>query len=285
VRVRTVVLLLAACGSGAKRPPEVAWEDTPKLPSPTSATYAIVPAVPPDPGVALVLAGQSWDASLGGAAAGLALAVVSDSGSITPPEVREAAWRAGWPYAVHEVRAWATKAGEPPPEDVKTWLLQWVGASIGLVRARGGVEDVWIGLAARPPLDLGPLPRQLPQGGAFEMAAVPGGRLRAADPEGTIVEFDLSTDFSTKVEIEGEWLVEIDREGIVLAQFPVYVGLVPPEFGLLVPTRLPDEAPMADALAVARLTEVREEALFGLTSAVSSRGVQLALVVARDRSD
>src|SRR5262245_60599968 len=120
-----VVLLVAACGSGVKRPPEVAWEDMPRLPSPTSATYEIVTAKPPDPGVEFVLAGHKWDASLGGAAAGLALAVVSDSGSITPPEVREAAWRAGWPYPVHEVRAWATKAGHPPPDEIQTWLVQW----------------------------------------------------------------------------------------------------------------------------------------------------------------
>src|SRR5262245_20941069 len=180
-----VLLLLAACASGPLgRKPAVAWDEMPRLPSPTSATYAIVPAKPPDPGVEFVLAGKPWDASLGGAAASLALAIVSNRGSITPPEVREAAWRAGWPYPVAEVHAWNTKAGEPPPPEIATWVAQWEGASIGLVRARGGLEDVWIGLASRPAIDLGPLPRQMPKGGTIRIPAVPGAIGRVADPEG-----------------------------------------------------------------------------------------------------
>jgi hypothetical protein len=254
-----VVLLFAACASGPKGTRSgVAWDEMPRLPSPTSATYAIVPAKPPDPGVAYVLGGRPWDASLGGAAAALALAVVTDRGSITPPEVREAAWRAGWPYPVLEVRAWTTQAGQPPPDEVKAWLLQWDGASIGLVRARGGLDDVWIGLASRPVIDLGPVPRQVPKGGSITVPAVPGAIGRVADPEGAVRSGELTQEWSSTLELEGEWLFEIERDGFILARFPLYVGLVPPDIALLVPSAPPQDAPNADALAVTRLAEVRD---------------------------
>lgn len=252
-----VVFALFAC---AKAPiASVAWEDTPRLPSPTAATYARVEAPPPDAGVQAVLDGRSWDASLGGTAAGLALAVVNQLGSITPPEVREAAWRAGWPYPVSEVRAWSTQAGSPPPGAIATWLAEWPPpASIGLVRARGGLDDVWIGVAARPTVELGSVPRQVPSGGTLAIPALPGVRMRVADPEGTLLEVMLDTTWSSVLEVEGEWLVELDRDGALLARFPVYVGLVPPDLTLLVPTEPPTSAAEADALAVQCLTDVRD---------------------------
>jgi hypothetical protein len=197
----------------------------------------------------------------------------------------------------------------------------------------------------------------VPKGGTLTIPPVEGATLRIADPEGRVVEAELTAQWSSIVEVEGEWLVEVVRETTVLARFPLYVGLVPPELTLLVPTDPPRDGPNADALAVTRLAEVRdayglpplerdpmldaasrtvvstptvaaedlaaragiepgnlwwftcsaqtvetcldgvvwrvdarpgllaEAGLFGLTSAVSPSGVELALVVARDHTD
>lgn len=225
------------------------------------------------------------------------------------------------------------------------------------MRARGGLDDVWIALASRPALDLGPIPRQVPKGGSVTIPAVPGAIGRVADPLGAVRSGELVSEWSSTLELEGEWLFEIEREGTILSRFPLYVGLVPPELTLLVPTEPPSDGPRADAIAVERLAEVRdayglpplerdpmldaasrtvvtaphvepeilasragiapgdlwrftcsaqtvescldkvvwrvdarpgllaEEGLFGLSSAVSPKGVELALVVALDRTD
>ncbi len=86
--------MLVAC---AKRPPATdELGSLPRVPSPEAGTYARVPDVPADPVVARVISAYHYDASLAGAAAGLALQAVRGNGGYTPWEVRESAWRAGW---------------------------------------------------------------------------------------------------------------------------------------------------------------------------------------------
>jgi len=252
-------MLWALVLSCAKTPNTAMWEETPRLPSPMSATYARVPAKPPDPGVAEVLAGRAWDASLGGTAAGLALAIVNERGSITPPEVREAAWRAGWPYPVAEVRAWSSQAGKPPPPDVAQWVAAYPEpAAIGLVRARRGSDDMWIGVASKPAIELGAVPRSLPKGDKLLLPSVPGVTANVADPVGTLLHVTLDTPWSTAVQVDGEWLIELMKDGTVLARFPIYVGLAPPEHTLLVPSHPPQDEQDADDLAIASLADVRD---------------------------
>ena len=60
------------------------------------------------------------------------------------------------------------------------------------------------------------------------------------------------------VQVDGEWLVELMQDGKVLARFPIYVGLTPPEHTLLVPTHPPEDEQDADNLATASLADVRD---------------------------
>src|SRR5688572_21052334 len=70
----------------------------PRLPAPRAGTYARVPDRPADPVIASLVEKLTWDASLAGAAAGLALDVAEGRSGLHGWEVREAAWDAGYPY-------------------------------------------------------------------------------------------------------------------------------------------------------------------------------------------
>jgi hypothetical protein len=256
----SLVWLLAAC---PKATPAAAidWEAMPQLPAPTAGTYSRAPAAPADPVVAWVLTDVEpgrWDASLSGAAAGLALSLAGGHGGLTGPEVREAAWRAGWPYPILRAQVWPVRVGEPPPADIAGWIAsQPPAVDLGLVRARGTLTDAWVALVSHPRLDLGVLPRQLPLGGALTLPVIPGARVTVADPAGALVEAELALPFTLTTNHAGEWLVEIRAtEGAeAIAVFPVYVGLVPPELALLVP----GEPPVDDAEAARRVDQLLAE--------------------------
>ena len=64
---------LTACPKKSDPAPVVSWADTPVLPSPSAGSYARTLGTPPDPPLAAYLHGVRWDASLAGAAAGVAL--------------------------------------------------------------------------------------------------------------------------------------------------------------------------------------------------------------------
>ena len=107
--------------------------------------------------------------------------------------VREAAWRAGWPYPVADARAWSVGDGLTPPRDLLTWVEQIpADEPMSLVRARGRDSDEWVGVAGRPPVELGALPRIANLGSPLLIPAVPGGIWRAADPSGALSEGSLS---------------------------------------------------------------------------------------------
>jgi hypothetical protein len=230
------------------------WAEMPRVPAPRAGTYAQAAGVPTDPGIAQLVAGHRYDASLAGAAAGIALDLATDRGGLTAPELREAAWRAGWPYPITSAQVWVGSAGQPPPQPVLTWIAEQAG-SLGLVRVRAGVEEAWVGLGAAPRADVGVVPRQLPAGGTLTLPALPGLRALVADPSGTLTEGELHTTWTTTTDETGEWLVEVRDERGQVALFPIYVGLVPPELDLLIPT----EPPLDDAAAVAMAREVFAE--------------------------
>lgn len=257
-RMTPALLMLLGCPK-APLPMAVDWTETPHLPSPTSGSYSKTPDTPEDRGVASVIGLHRWDASLSGAAAGLALRIVDGEGSLTNPELRNAAFRAGWPYPIRSAQVWVGSVGAPPPDAVHKWVSGLpAGVTIGLVRARGALEEVWVGLVSEPRIDVGVIPRQLPAGGTLMIPAIPGAEVWVADPYGRLDHGPLAVPFTRTTEVGGEWLVEIRDATGPAASFPVYVGMVPPDLGLLIPSAPPASWQEADDLTVSLLTRVRD---------------------------
>lgn len=254
-----VVALAGACTKAPTLLSPVDWAATPRLPSPSAGTYAMVDMTPPDPGVRQVMGGRDWDASLGGAAAGIALDLVHRRGELTPPEIREAAWRAGWPYPVRSVHTTGTTIGDAAPAKVKQQLAAVPSeAHVGLVRARGSEQDLWVMLTSVPRVDVGVYPRQIARGSRITLPQLEGTRFAVADPQGQLYKGHLDVGWSTEALAEGEWLIELyDREGVI-ARFPMYVGMVPPQTSLLSAGSVPETEQDARAKVVTVLADVRD---------------------------
>lgn len=253
------LLWLAGCPKTPPAPVIVDWSETPHLPAPTAGTYALVPDHPADKAVAQLMTGKTWDASLSGAAAGLALRMLSGTGAMTGPEIRDAAFRAGWPYPVRMAQVWNGTPGSPPPPGVEDWVRALdPTASVGFVRARTEVDEVWLGMVSDARVDIGVIPRQLPAGGRLSLPAVPGGTVWVADPFGRLDHGPLDVPFTRTTDATGEWLVEIDDGQGTIAEFPVYVGMVPPDLSLLVPGTPPTSWQEADDSAWYTLRGLRE---------------------------
>lgn len=257
LRRAAVLAGIALSGCPKPPPPVVDWGQAPRVPSPSAGSFTLAPGVPADPGIARLVAGKRYDASLAGAAAGIGLALAHGEGGLTAPELREAAWRAGWPYPIASAQLWVGTAGDPPPPPVAQWVAGQADL-VGLVRVRAGLDEAWVGLSAKPRVDLGVIPRQLPAGGTLALPATPGARVTVADPAGRLIESGLEGGWTLLVEATGEWLVEVADAGGPAAVFPVYVGLVPPSLDLLVPTDPPMDAAAATERARAVMAEVRD---------------------------
>jgi len=220
------LLFLMACGGGKVAADPMA---EPILPAPTASAYVQVPRTAPDPFVAAASRGHTWDESLSGGAAALALSWGAGAGRLTSWEAREAAWQAGWAWPLLEVRGWSAPQGAAIPEDAVIWLANLSeGESLGLVRARAPERDVWVALRSKPRLDLPPIPRQLPVGSQLPLPEVPGAQLIVANPRGEVTTASLDRAQTIPTPFPGEWLFKIrDADGTV-ALFPIYVGILPP---------------------------------------------------------
>ena len=135
-RIYTQILAIAlfGVGCGPKAQPSTAtnspFATVPQLPNPKAGSYARVIQSPADPAVIAVLGDKRWDASLAGAAAGLALRSADKEGGFSAREIREAAWRAGYPYPISHLAVWQAQPKSPPPADVKVWLSFKLGSSL-----------------------------------------------------------------------------------------------------------------------------------------------------------
>ncbi|MEZ4319450.1 MAG: hypothetical protein R3F61_18185 [Myxococcota bacterium] len=240
LRAASVLLLasLSGCPKQPAAPSGPEWDTTPRLPAPLAGSYTRVEEVPPDPALAAFLKGRRWDAALSGAAAGLALQLVNEPAGgpgLTRWRVREALWKAGYPFPVADARAWVAvdEVGSPPPP-LTEWLAAFPeGDDLGLVRARGNENVVWIGLRATPTANVGRIPRQLPEGGSFTIPANPGARWMVSDANGELLHGELDAPATVECNSVGEWMVEIVPATGASALFPVYVGMVPPELALI----------------------------------------------------
>ena len=222
--------------------PTSVYEMVPHLPAPEAGTYSRGSTQPSDAAVAFVVGQRPLDASLSGAAAGMALDLTGDQALFQKWEIREAAWRAGYPYPVGKsIRAWGP-AGGPPP-DV---LLEWLGTlplsqDLGLVRARAARGDLWVGLAAEVTQSLPVIPRRILVGERLSFSPDAEGVLALSSPEGDVSTHTLERGFQRAMEQDGEWLVELTHKGQQVALFPVYVGIEVPNFPVL-----RDAAPVED---------------------------------------
>lgn len=248
LRVGLLAALLLASAGCRKAPPEAAatWELVPRLPSPSAGTYARAPAPPTDPPLEALLHGHTWDASISGAAAAVALQITK--GEATPTwRVRHHLWRAGYPYPVHSLNLWRSPIGEPPPPEVEAWVTaQTEGSDLGLVRARASDQDVWVGMVATPRASIGVQPRQLPLDASFTLPVVQGATFQVADPTGRVQDGSLDLAQTFTVDVPGEWLIKVsDGQGVV-ARFPLYAGTTPPADPVL-DLPLPDGPPEVQA--------------------------------------
>ncbi len=211
------------------------------------------PQAPADTLVARVMSGceARWDEALSGAAAGVALAVL---GGDAPDDVRVrwSAVRAGYPHAVIG-RAVAASAQGAVPDAVRTALVAEgrAGRDVGLVRARGANEDVWVLLVAEPRIDVGVVPRDLTAG--TRVPLTPGPSWRAARPGGGVVTLD----GAFVPDAPGTWLLQATDAQGPLATLPVFVDVPTPELPPLrsVPAGASMEARVEGALDALRVSE------------------------------
>ncbi len=254
-----MTVALAACApkspaSLAELASKIDWASTPRLPAPDAGSYAGGSEPSRDPAVNDLLRGKNHDGALAGAASAIALSAADEAGGLTRWELREAAWRAGWPYPVADARAWSVGDGVAPPRDLLTWV-ESVPADepMALVRARGRESDEWIGMRGRPPIELGALPRLASLGTPLLLPPIAGGKWRSADASGAVHEGPLDAGGSILLASSGEWLVQVLQGDKEVARFPVYVGVQPSKTPLLrLPTPLTQPASTADADALAR---------------------------------
>jgi hypothetical protein len=233
----TLGLLAAACAKPAPTSEPYSADalgEAPRLPSPRAGSYARAPQRPQDPVVRAVVEGRTWDASLAGAAAGLALAAADGSGGFSRRELREQSWQAGYPWPVLALGVWKADEKAKPPPGVTSWVRgQPADRDLGIVRARGQGLDTWVALAGRVQIDLGVIPRELSLGHALRLPPHAGARWRASDGTGAIYEGDLAGGAAIALDSAGEWLVHIYDEGGDLARFPVYINQKAPKVGVL----------------------------------------------------
>ncbi|MBT3219431.1 MAG: hypothetical protein HN348_10095 [Proteobacteria bacterium] len=234
MRFLLLTLILVGCPRSGALNNHIDYESTPRLPSPSSGTYAQVPSTPTDHVVASVVGLRQWDASLSGAAAAIALSAVEGSGGLARWELREALWRAGYPYPIAEARGWSVPQKSPPPEALSVWLNASVeGDDIGLVRARASGGDAWVGIRAHPRVSVGTMPRYVDSGGTVVLPALPEVTYEVSDGKGKLLEGSLDTQQTFTLTIPGEWMFRLfDGQGTV-AEFPLYCGIEPPTQALL----------------------------------------------------
>ena len=245
----------------ADRAAKLPWWQTPLLPNPDRASYAPDAGPARDPLVGALLGDRTPDARLEAAAAALALIAVEGKGGLARWELREAAWRAGWPYPITAAQGWGTPEGATPPQDLFAWIeaLQ-PGQTFGIARARGPLGDAWVGLLGAPSVTLGPVPRTAPLGTLLTLPAIPGATLRLADGRGGLREDDLADGATVPLVLAGEWIARIEVAGASVAHFPIYAGIPSPQVPLLrvdAATAAVTTSEEVDAHARALLHEIR----------------------------
>ena len=192
----------------------------PHLPAPVADLYVHHVGTPVDPLVAQLLGARPWEEVLSGAATALALkAAARESTDLLG--ARWAAVRAGYPYPVDRMEVVHVRHDALPALVIPTT------GDVGLVRARGPDDDIWVLLVGRGGAALPPIPRQAQVGDALRLGEH---AWRAAGPDGRVQDVGETLVFDRA----GEWMLEARSAGGVVAKLPVYVGQAMPEFSPIV---------------------------------------------------
>lgn len=232
----TLALSLALVAGCPRQAPPLDYTTPPRLPSPEAGAYGRYATTPADPVVASVLGDHTWDAYLSGAAAGIALAEITGDTSIDSWQIRETLWRAGYAYPIDDARVFRGEPEGPPPPDVAAWLAEVdPAADLGLVRARNALGQTWVGLTARPRLDVGTPARVWSTGDTLTLPAIPGAKWTVSDPDGSARSGPLDGGEALPLDVDGEWVVQVNDAQGIAAWFTVYVDLPPPKVDLLPP--------------------------------------------------
>lgn len=256
-------LFIGCAHQPTAEPTGVSPNESPILPAFQGKRYIHSPGTSRDPLVAQVLEGSGlvWDESLSGAAGGIALGRQA-------AHLDGAHWSAivaGYPYPVVNLVQGETTPGAWPDGLLDTLKgLAQPGDDVGLVRARRGDEDVWIGLIGRPPFLLAPLNKEVEPGAQIRIQNVDSSSLRytLVSPTGQMQQGALPV--SLTLAQVGEWWIEIKQEpnGGQLG-LPIYVGMKTPDVSLL---ELPGRAVASEQGAMAEaevlLQQIRDD--FGL---------------------
>ena len=166
----------------------------PHLPAPVADLYIRHTGQPVDPLVTQVLGGRAWDEVLSGAASGLALTLAA-RGEVDLSAARWAAVRAGYPFQVLGVDVVHVAHEATPTLNVPT------DGDLGLVRARGPDDDIWVVLHGAGGPDLPPVPREAHVG---DFVPLSGATWRASSPDGEV----RALTGGILLDRAGEWLLE-----------------------------------------------------------------------------
>lgn len=233
------LLPLLACVHPAAVPTAPAAPPAPHLPAPVADLYVRHVGQPVDPLVAQVLGTRPWEEVLSGAAAGVALKAVNRI-EVDLARARWAAVRAGYPYPVDRVDIVHVAHDAVPALPLPT------SGDIGLVRARGPDDDIWVVLSGRGGPELPAIPREAQVGDSIALGEL---SWRAAGPAGDVREVA----GSLVLDRAGEWLLQARQGDTVVATLPVYVG-----------ASMPEEAPVGAAVS----GQDAEEATFNAVAEV-----------------
>jgi hypothetical protein len=250
-----------ACSARVPSSPEgVSPLEAPILPAPEAGSYTRSEASPRDPLVARVVegAGWAWEETLSGGAAGIALGTQT-------ADIHGARWSsivAGYPYPVTNLVQGETDRGAwPEGLDAAIEGLLQPGDDLGLVRARRGERDVWVGLIGRPSLAMMSFAKELPPGGSLDLRTRDGHTplYILVSPTGRVQQGQLPA--QPTLSETGEWWIEVrSSSGEKELSLPVYVGQKTPSEPLLeLPGRAVSSVEEAVQESALLLEEVRRQ--------------------------
>ncbi len=232
--MRTVLPLLLLCSCGGPRPPqpghlEALGAASPRLPAPEASVYATHRSAPGDPLVAAVVGDLPWDESLSGAAGAIGVNMAGGN-QVDAWSLRWAAYRAGYPHPVEELIVEQVPEGRVGQQvlDVAASVTR-PGDDLGLARVRRGDGDYWVGILARPRLQLEPVPKVVPPGRPLELevTSVQPLDLTVVSPTGALDQLTVRPGLAILLDEPGVyWLEFRDADGVA-ASFPVVAGQLP----------------------------------------------------------
>ena len=189
---------MSACGPKTAAP--ISKESMPILPALEGAIYTLAPTAPRDPVVARIATELPFDEALSGAASSIAIGL-SQGQDFDSADLTWACIRAGWPYPLSDMRSIAVEK-DAQPHGLLAELALSPFSRIGLVRARGRDQDIWVLLQSE---------------------------VKLLSPSGAL--FDLAEDL--RLDESGEWLLESYLGETVLLRAALFVEMETPKDALL----------------------------------------------------